>query len=96
MVLYACFWEFKPEDMDNVIPVFQKMVELRGTSGYPKATTPTYAYYGETGGFTIYDIKDPKEVELHYTHYHPYIKFTWKPLYEASELFGTYLKNKKR
>jgi len=96
MVLYACFWEIKPEDLDKAIPLFQKMVELRGTGDYPVAKTPTYAYYGETSGFTVYDLKDPKEAMMHFTHYHPYFKFTWRPISEASEVVGVYLKNKKR
>ena len=28
---YICYYEFKPEDLDKVIPLFQKMRELRET-----------------------------------------------------------------
>jgi len=51
-----------PEDIDEVIPLFQKMAELRDTKGYPKAITPTYTFSGETNGFTLYEVDDPQQI----------------------------------
>jgi hypothetical protein len=57
-VKYICYFEFKPEDLDKVIPLFQKMVEKRGKPGYPKQISPTYAFGGKTSGFTLYEVDD--------------------------------------
>ena len=92
---YICYWEIKPEDLDKVIPLFQKMRELRGTPGYPKEITPTYGFSGEMSGFTLYEVDDPKQISNHYIHYHPLMKFTWKPIVEATEFVATYMKKKK-
>ena len=92
---YILFWEMCPEDMDKVIPMFQKMGELRGTKGYPKAVTPTYTFSGTTSGFTLYEVSDPKEISNFYFHYHPLLKMKWKPIEESSETVATYMEHKK-
>jgi hypothetical protein len=91
-----CYFEFKPEDLDKVIPLFQKMTELRGKPGYPKAISPTYAFGGGTSGFTLYEVDDPQQISNHYIHYHPLMEITWKPLVEATDFVTTYLKSKKK
>ena len=92
---YICQWEFEAKDFDKIIPLFQKMVELRGRPGYPKGIGPTYAFSGETKGFQLYEVDDPQQITNHYVHYHPYLKLTWKPLTEATDVVATYLKSKK-
>jgi len=92
---YICYWEIKPEDFDKVIPLFQKMLELRGTPGYPKGITPTYGFPGQMSGFTLYEVEDEEQMRNHYLHYHPLIKFEWKPLTLATDLVETYMKKKK-
>ena len=93
---YMCYFEFKPEDMDKILPLFQKMRELRGTPGYPKEVSPTYGFAGKTGGFTLYEVDDPLQMTNLYLHYHPLMKITWKPLYEATDFVATYLKSRKK
>jgi len=92
---YILFWEFCPEDMDKVIPLFQKMGELRGTKGYPTAITPTYTIQGTTSGFTLYEVGDQAEISNFYFHYHPILKQNWKPIEESSETVKTYMGRKK-
>ena len=93
---YIVFWEFNPEDMDKVIPLFQKMGELRGTADYPTGISPTYAYSGEMSGFTLYEVDDPQQITNFSLHYHPIVKFTWKPITEATDVVTTYMKKKKK
>ena len=95
-VKYICYFEFKPEDLDKVIPLFQKMIELRGKPGYPKGISPTYAFAGETSGFTLYEVDDPQQISNHYVHYHPLLKLKWKPIAESTDVVATYLKSKKK
>ena len=92
---YICYYEFEAKDLDKIIPLFQKMVELRGKPGYPKGLTNTYVFGGETKGFTLYEVSDPQEITNHYVHYHPHLKLKWVPLTEASDVIATYLKSKK-
>ena len=92
---YILFWEMCPEDMDKVIPLFQKMVELRGTKGYPKGITPTYTFQGTTSGFTLYNVEDQAEISNFYFHYHPLLKMKWKPIEESSETVKIYMGSKK-
>ncbi len=92
---YILFWEMCPEDMDKVIPLFQKMGELRGTKGYPKAITSTYTFQGSTSGFTLYEVEDQKEISNFYFHYHPLLKMKWKPIEESSETVKIYMGTKK-
>ena len=84
-----------PEDLDKVIPLFQKMAELRGTKGYPKALAPVYNFAGQTSGFTIYEVDDPQQITNMYFHYHPILKMEWKPIEETTNTVATYLKLKK-
>ena len=58
----------KPEDMDKIIELFQKMGELRGTKGYPKGITPTYTFQGTTSGFTLYNVEEQSEISNFYFH----------------------------
>ena len=92
---YMCYWEMCPEDLDKIIPLFKKMGELRGTKGYPTALAPTYAFAGQTKGFTLYEVDDPQQITNFYFHYHPILKMKWEPLEEASNVIATYLKSKK-
>ena len=92
---YILFWEMCPEDLDKIIPLFQKMGELRGTKGYPEAITPTYTYQGETNGFTLYEVEDPQEITNFYFHYHPVLKMKWKPIEESTNTVKTYMNKKK-
>ena len=92
---YILYWEFCPEDMDKIIPLFQKMGELRGTEGYPKGITPTYTIQGTTSGFTLYDVGDQSEITNFYFHYHPILKMKWKPIEESSETVKIYMGTKK-
>ena len=92
---YMLFWEFCPEDLDKVIPLFQKMGELRGTKGYPKALTTVYSFVGQTSGFVLYEVDDPQEMTNLYFHYHPLLKMKWKPIEEAANVVATYIKLKK-
>ena len=93
---YICFYEFEPENMDKVIASFQKMQELRaqGSTEYPKALSPTYSYQGETKGFALFEVDTPQQITNHYIHYHPWQKFTWRPLTESSEFVAAYMKKK--
>ena len=84
-----------PEDLDKVIPLFQKMGELRGTEGYPKALAPVYTFAGQTSGFTLYEVDDPQQMTNLYFHYHPLLKMTWKPIEETTNTVATYMKLKK-
>ena len=92
---YMCYWEMCPEDLDKIIPLFKKMGELRGTEDYPTALSPTYAFAGQTIGFTLYEVDDPQQITNFYFHYHPILKMKWKPLEEASNVIATYMKSKK-
>jgi len=71
------------------------MRELRGKKGYPTALVPTYAFAGQTSGFTLYEVDDPQEITNHYFHYHPTLKMKWKPISEATNVVATYMKSKK-
>jgi hypothetical protein len=93
---YMLNWEMCPEDMDKVIPLFQKMAELRGTKGYPKAIGPVYNFSGEMSGFTLYEVDDPQEITNMYFHYHPLLRMKWKPIAETNNTVATYLKLKKK
>ena len=92
---YLLHWEMCPEDLDKVIPLFRKMQELRGTKGYPTAITPTYAFAGQTSGFTLYEVDDAQQISNFYFHYHPLLKMKWKPIEEGNNVVATYLKSKK-
>jgi hypothetical protein len=92
---YVCYWEMCPEDLDKAIPLFKKMQELRGKKGYPTALAPTYAFAGQTSGFTLYEVDDPQQITNHYFHYHPVLKMKWKPITEANDVAATYMKLKK-
>lgn len=92
---YVCYWEMCPEDLDKVIPLFQKMRELRGKPGYPKELSPTYGFGGQLKGFTLYEVEDPQQITNHYLHYHPVLKMEWKPITEAADFVATYMKKKK-
>ena len=92
---YLLNWEMCPEDLDKVIPLFRKMQELRGTKGYPTAITPTYAFAGQTSGFTLYEVDDAQQISNFYFHYHPLLKMKWKPIEEGNNVVATYLKSKK-
>jgi hypothetical protein len=92
---YICYWEFCPEDLDKIIPLFQKMRELRESPDYPKALSPTYGFSGQMSGFTLYEVENEQQKINHYLHYHPLIKFKWKPLMEATDFITTYMKKKK-
>ena len=96
-VKYISFYEFKPEDLDKVILLFQKMQELRakGDVNYPKAITPTYGYQGEPSGFALFEVDNPQQINNHYIHYHPLVKYKWVPITEAADFIVTYLKAKK-
>jgi len=94
-VKYICYFEMDPKDLDKVIPLFQKMRELRGTPGYPKELSPTYGFGGEMRGFTLYEVDDPQQIINHGVHYHPWLKLKWTPIVEASDFVATYLKAKK-
>lgn len=89
------FWEFCPNDIDKIIPLFQKMGELRGSKGYPKDVTATHTFQGSTSGFTIYEVGDQEEMSNLYFHYYPYLKMKWKPIEESSETVKIYMKTKK-
>ena len=93
---YVCFFEYEAEDFDNIIPLFQKMAELRGKPGYPKGLSPTYGVGGETKGFTLYEVSDPQEIINHAVHYHPFLKLKWVPLVEGTDYVAAYLKSKKK
>ena len=92
---YMMFWEFCPEDLDKIVPLFEKMGKLRGTKGYPKAIIPVYTFTGQTSGFSIYEVDDPQEMTNLYFHYHPLLKMKWKPIEEATNTVATYVKLKK-
>ena len=92
---YICYWEMCPEDIDKVIPLFQKMRELTGKPDYPKELSPTYAFSGQTKGFTLYEVENDQQRINHYLHYHPLLKIEWIPLSEATDVVATYLKKKK-
>ncbi len=92
---YILFWEFCPEDLDKIIPLFQKMGELRGTKGYAKLLTPVYTFAGQTSGFVLYEVDDPQEMTNLYFHYHPLLKMKWKPIEETTNTVATYMKLKK-
>ena len=85
----------RPEDLDKLIPLFQKMQELRGTKDYPKALAPTYVFAGQMSGFTLYEVDDPQQITKFYFHYHPLLKMKWKPIDEANNVVATYMKSKK-
>ena len=92
---YMMFWEFCPEDLDKIIPLFQKMEEIRGTKGYPKAIMPVHTFVGQTSGFSLYEVDDTQEMTNLYFHYHPLLKMKWKPIEEATNTIATYMKLKK-
>jgi len=95
-VKYICYFEFKPEDTDKVIPLFQKMIELRGFPGYPKGISSTYCFGGEPSGFTLYEVDDPQKITNTYLNYFPLLKTTWKPIVEATDFVAAYLKSRKK
>ena len=92
---YICYWEFCPEDIDKVIPLFRKVQELRATQDYPTALAPTYVFSGQMSGFTLYEVDDPQQINNFYFHYHPLLKMKWKPIAEGNDVIATYLKSKK-
>ena len=92
---YMLHWEFCPEDIDKVIPLFRKMQELRESKDYPTAFLSTYAFAGQTSGFTLYEVDDPQQISNFYFHYHPHMKMKWKPIIEGNDVVATYLKKKK-
>jgi len=96
-VKYICFHDYKPEDLDKIIPLFQKMEELRakGSPDYPKPVLQTHTFAGETSGFAVYEVDNLQQITNHHLHYHPLVKHTWKPITEASEYIATYMKRKK-
>ena len=94
-MLYICYYEMKPENLDKAISLFQEMVKLRGTGDYPKEISPTYGISTPLSGFTLYEVESQKQIDNHYIHYHPYVKFTWKPLLVATDFVATYMKKKK-
>ena len=86
LLKFICFFEYEGEDIDKILPLFEKMVGLRGKPGYPKAIMPSQHFAGETNGFTIYEADDPQQMINHFTNYEPYMRFTWKPLVETTEV----------
>ena len=94
-MLYICYYEMKPENLDKVISLFQEMVKLRGTGDYPTEVAPTYGVSGPLSGFTIYEVESQKQIDNHYIHYHPYLKLKWKPLIVATDFVAAYMKKKK-
>ena len=94
-MIYICYWEMCPEDLDKVIPLFQEMVKLRGKPDYPKELFATYGFSGQMKGFTIYEVDNEQQRINHYIHYHPYLKLKWVPLMEAKDFIKTYLEKKK-
>ena len=95
MMKYILYWEMCPEDIDKVIPLFQKMIKLRETKDYPTALSPTYTFAGQTSGFTLYEVDDPQQITNFYFHYHPLLKMKWKPIEESTNTVATYMKMKK-
>jgi len=95
-VKYLVHYEFNPEDFDKVIPLFQKMQELRqkGSNDYPKSLTPTYGIVGGTTGFFIAEVENSTQMTNHYLHYHPIIQFTWEPIEESATVITAYMKKK--
>ncbi len=92
---YVCYWELCPEDMDKVIPLFQKMQELRGTKDYPKGLAPAYTFAGQMSGFSLYAVDDPQQITNFYFHYHPLLKMKWKLIEETTNTVATYTKLRK-
>jgi hypothetical protein len=92
---YLLHWEMRPEDIDKVIPLFQKMIKLRETDDYPTALSPTYTFAGQTSGFTLYEVDDPQQITNFYFHYHPLLKMKWKPIEESTNTVATYMKMRK-
>lgn len=55
-MLYICYYQIKPENLDKVISLFQEMVKLRRTGDYPTEVTPTYGISTPLSGFTICEV----------------------------------------
>ena len=91
---YICFFEYNPENIDEVIDRFKKMIPLRGTPDYPKAISPTYGYSGQERGFTLYEVDNPQQIINHHIHYTPVLQLEWVPINEATDFVVTYEKKK--
>jgi hypothetical protein len=92
---YICYFEFDPEDLDKIIPLYDKMRELRGKPEYPKGLTPTYGFGGQTSGFTLYEVENEQQIINHGLHYHPYMELKWKPLVLGADFVKAYMEKKK-
>lgn len=93
---YICFWEFKPEDFDNIIEKYRQAMEDREKipDKFPKILFGPYSIGGEWKGFTVYDAT-PEQMTNLALHYMPEEKLKFIPILDSKKALELYLKMKK-
>ena len=96
-VLVLAYYELDIDDLDKLLPLYQKALEMRkkGKINHPKMVSDNYTISGTNRGFRIFEVSDPIQIENLRYYYGSLMKWTITPIIKAEDSIKAYQDSKK-
>ena len=96
-MLFLAYWEMDPEDLDEVISLYEKVLDLRkeGKVNHPEMVSDNYTISGTNRGFRIFDVSDHIQIENLRNYYESLIIWEFVPIIKSEDSTKAYQDSKK-